>query len=90
MAGIDGWADVGAAAELAATPLRRIAVGNSEIALSFRAGSFGTVANACNHADDPLGEGVSGDYIVCPWHRWKFYRASGVGELSFKDNHVPC
>src|SRR5450631_4838360 len=47
MAGADGWTDVGAAAELAATPLRRIAVGNSEIALSFRAGSFGAVANAC-------------------------------------------
>jgi hypothetical protein len=36
MAGADGWTDVGAAAELAATPLRRIAVQNSEIALSFR------------------------------------------------------
>ena len=59
MAGADGWTDVGAAAELAATPLRRIAVGNSEIALSFRAGSFGAVANACNHAGGPLGEAVS-------------------------------
>jgi hypothetical protein len=27
-----------------------MAVGNSEIALSFRDGSFGAVANACNHA----------------------------------------
>ena len=41
MAGADGWTDVGAAAELAATPLQRIDVGNSEIALSFRDGSFG-------------------------------------------------
>ena len=90
MAGADGWTDVGAAAELAATPLRRIAVGNSEIALSFRVGSFGAVANACNHAGGPLGEGcLDSDYIVCPWHHWKFHRVSGVGEPGFEEDRVP-
>jgi nitrite reductase/ring-hydroxylating ferredoxin subunit len=86
MAGADGWTDVGAAAELAATPLQRIAVGNSEIALSFRDGSFGAVANACG----PLGEGcLDSDYIVCPWHHWKFHRVSGVGEPGFEEDRVP-
>jgi nitrite reductase/ring-hydroxylating ferredoxin subunit/multimeric flavodoxin WrbA len=90
MAEADGWTDVGAATELAATPLRRIAVGNSEIALSFCAGSFGAVANACNHAGGPLGEGcLDGDYIVCPWHHWKFHRVSGVGEPGFEEDRVP-
>ena len=90
MAGADGWTDVGAAAELAATPLQRIAVGNSEIALSFRDGSFGAVANACNHAGGPLGEGcLDSDYIVCPWHHWKFHRVSGVGEPGFEEDRVP-
>ncbi len=90
MAGDDDWTDVGAAAELAATPLRRISAANSEIALSFRDGSFGAVANACNHAGGPLGEGeLEGDYIVCPWHHWKFNRVSGVGEPGFEDDRVP-
>jgi nitrite reductase/ring-hydroxylating ferredoxin subunit len=90
MAGADGWTDVGAAAELAATPLQRIAVGNSEIALSFRDGSFGAVANACNHAGGPLGEGcLDSDYIVCPWHHWKFHRVSGVGEPGSEEDRVP-
>jgi nitrite reductase/ring-hydroxylating ferredoxin subunit len=90
VAGADGWTDVGAAAELAATPLQRIAVGNSEIALSFRDGSFGAVANACNHAGGPLGEGcLDSDYIVCPWHHWKFHRVSGVGEPGFEEDRVP-
>jgi nitrite reductase/ring-hydroxylating ferredoxin subunit len=90
MAGADGWTDVGAAAELAARPLQRIAVGNSEIALSFRDGSFGAVANACNHAGGPLGEGcLDSDYIVCPWHHWKFHRVSGVGEPGSEEDRVP-
>jgi nitrite reductase/ring-hydroxylating ferredoxin subunit len=90
MAGAEGWTDVGAARELAATPLQRIAVGNSEIALSFRDGSFGAVANACNHAGGPLGEGcLDSDYIICPWHHWKFHRVSGVGEPGFAEDRVP-
>ena len=76
----DGWIDVGAAAELAGTALRRVAVENSELAISWRDGTFGAVANACNHAGGPLGDGhLDGDYIVCPWHHWKFHRATGTG-----------
>jgi multimeric flavodoxin WrbA/nitrite reductase/ring-hydroxylating ferredoxin subunit len=86
----DGWTDVGAAADLAAKPLRRIAVANSEIAISFRNGVFGAIANGCNHAGGPLGDGnLDGDYIVCPWHHWKFHRATGEGEPGFEDDRVP-
>jgi hypothetical protein len=48
------WVDVGAAAELAATPLRWITVNERDIALSFRSGAFGAVSNACNHIGGPL------------------------------------
>ena len=28
-------------------------------------------------------------HIVCPWHAWKFHRASGVGEPGFEEDCVP-
>ncbi len=90
MAREDGWTDVGAAAELAATPLRHISIEHSELAISFKDGTFGVVSNACNHAGGPLGNGtLDGDYIVCPWHYWKFHRCTGLGEPGFEDDRVP-
>ena len=87
----ENWVDVGAAAELGATPLRRISVQNREIALSFRNKTFGAVANACNHVGGPLGDGrLDGEYITCPWHNWKFHRCSGLGEPGFEEDRVPA
>jgi multimeric flavodoxin WrbA/nitrite reductase/ring-hydroxylating ferredoxin subunit len=87
----ENWVDVGAAAELSAAPLRRISVQNRDIALSFRGGTFGALANACNHVGGPLGEGcLDGDYVTCPWHHWKFHRASGKGEPGFEEDCVPA
>lgn len=87
----ESWIDVGAADELSATPLRRISAQNRDIALSFRNGAFGALANACNHVGGPLGEGrLDGDYITCPWHGWKFHRASGKGEPGFEEDCVPA
>ena len=91
MSAEDGWTDIGAAAELASTVLRRVKVGNSEIAVSYRDGSFGALANACNHAGGPLGDGtLDGDYVVCPWHNWKFHRTRGVGEPGYEEDCVPA
>ncbi|MDP2331002.1 MAG: Rieske 2Fe-2S domain-containing protein, partial [Reyranella sp.] len=71
----EDWIDVGAASELSRIPLRSIAVASRMLALSFKDGQFGVVANTCNHVGGPLGEGaLSGDYINCPWHNWKFHR----------------
>ena len=51
---------------------------------------FGAVSNICNHVGGPLGEGrLDGDYIVCPWHNWKFHRGTGVGEPGFEEDRVP-
>ena len=43
-----------------------------------------------HHAGGPLGLGrLSGDYVVCPWHAWKFHRVTGLGEPGFEEDHVP-
>ncbi len=90
MARQENWIDVGAALALAAKPLQRVKADGQEIALSFGEGKFGALSNACNHVGGPLGEGgLDGDYIVCPWHYWKFHRVSGRGEPGFEADCVP-
>jgi nitrite reductase/ring-hydroxylating ferredoxin subunit/multimeric flavodoxin WrbA len=87
----ENWVDVGAADELKNTPLRPISVQNRDIALSFRDEKFGALSNACNHVGGPLGEGrLDGDYVTCPWHQWKFHRATGKGEPGFEEDAVPA
>ncbi|MEA2984736.1 MAG: hypothetical protein QOD94_990 [Alphaproteobacteria bacterium] len=91
MAGEENWADIGATEELSKTPLTRLKAQNRDIAISFRDGQFGAVSNVCNHAGGPLGEGrLDGEYIICPWHNWKFHRCSGVGEPGFEEDRVPA
>jgi nitrite reductase/ring-hydroxylating ferredoxin subunit/multimeric flavodoxin WrbA len=90
MAREQNWVDVGAADELTTTPLRRVTAAGRPLAISFRDGRFGAVANACNHVGGPLGDGrLDGDYIVCPWHNWKFHRCTGMGEPGFEEDRVP-
>lgn len=90
MAGEHNWVDVGAADELAKAPLKRVTAAGRPLAVSFRDGRFGAVANACNHVGGPLGDGrLDGDYIVCPWHNWKFHRCTGLGEPGFEEDAVP-
>ena len=90
MAGEQSWVDVGAADELARSPLKRVTAAGRPLAISFRDGRFGAVANTCNHVGGPLGDGrLDGDYIVCPWHNWKFHRCTGFGEPGFEEDRVP-
>ena len=61
------WHDVGAAAELARTPLQQIQVHGTRMALSCVDGVFGAIHGTCNHAGGPLGQGtLEGDFVVCP------------------------
>ncbi|WP_421694425.1 Rieske 2Fe-2S domain-containing protein [Aestuariivirga sp.] len=84
------WTDIGAAEVLRAAPVTRLRAGTKEVAVSYQNGSFGVISNACNHAGGPLGEGrLDGDYIVCPWHNWKYHRCSGQGEAGSEDDKVP-
>ncbi|HEX9165370.1 MAG TPA: Rieske 2Fe-2S domain-containing protein [Gemmatimonadales bacterium] len=85
-----GWHDLGPVEELAVGPLRQIVIGRTRIALSCVDGEFAAISGACNHAGGPLGEGhLDGDYIVCPWHHWKFHRQTGEGEPGFEEDRVP-
>ena len=84
------WHDLGDAAELAKLPLQQVMVGRTKLALSYVDGSFGAIHNTCNHAGGPLGEGrLDGDYVVCPWHNYKFHRVTGEGEPGYEDDRVP-
>ena len=91
MAGDEIWVDIGGADELSKTPLKRVTAKNRELAVSFKDKKFGAVSNACNHVGGPLGDGrLDGDYIVCPWHNWKFHRCSGLGEPGFEEDRIPA
>jgi nitrite reductase/ring-hydroxylating ferredoxin subunit/multimeric flavodoxin WrbA len=82
--------DIGAADELAKSPVSRVRIGKKEIAISYSDGNFGAVSNVCNHVGGPLGEGrLDGDYVVCPWHNWKYHRCTGQGEPGSDQDYVP-
>ncbi len=90
MAEAENWIDVGATEELAKTPLRHVNAMGRDLAISWKDGIFGVVSNTCNHVGGPLGDGcLDGDYIVCPWHNWKFHRSTGLGEPGFEADAVP-
>lgn len=84
------WTDVGDRKELEVTGVREILIGRTKIALTCKDGRFGAISGVCNHVGGPLGEGtLDGDYVVCPWHYWKFHRATGEGEPGSEDDRVP-
>jgi nitrite reductase/ring-hydroxylating ferredoxin subunit/multimeric flavodoxin WrbA len=83
------WHDLGAVAELEQLPLRELNVGGRRIALSFQNGQFGAIAGACNHVGGPLGQGrLDGEYVVCPWHNWKYHCRDGRGEPGYEAERV--
>jgi nitrite reductase/ring-hydroxylating ferredoxin subunit/multimeric flavodoxin WrbA len=85
------WVDVGAAGELAQRPLQQVTVRHTRVALSYVDGVFGAIHGACNHAGGPLGLGtLEGEYVVCPWHQWRFHRVRGEGERGFEADVVPA
>jgi nitrite reductase/ring-hydroxylating ferredoxin subunit/multimeric flavodoxin WrbA len=86
----EGWIDVGSAEELKATPVREVVVGRHPIALTCKGGVFGAISGVCNHVGGPLGEGtLDGEYVVCPWHYYKFHFQTGAGEPGYEADRVP-
>jgi nitrite reductase/ring-hydroxylating ferredoxin subunit/multimeric flavodoxin WrbA len=84
------WIDVGAADELARQPLRELRIEGRRIALSYANGRFGAVSGVCNHVGGPLGQGrLDSDYLICPWHEYKFHRCTGAGEPGYEGDRVP-
>lgn len=90
MAASEPWHDIGAVDELAKKPLQQLVVGRTKIALIHRDGQFSAISGVCNHVAGPLGEGrLDGDYVVCPWHNWKFHCVTGLGEPGYEEDAVP-
>lgn len=92
MAGTDGteWVDVGAATDLATRDVQPVQVGAARVALTHKDGTFCAISGVCNHVGGPLGEGrLDGDYVVCPWHQYKFHRRTGEGEPGYEADRVP-
>ena len=86
----DTWYDLGDAEELAKQTLQQVMAGRNKLALSCVDGEFGVIHGACNHVGGPLGQGtLEGDYVVCPWHHWKFHRVTGLGEPGYEEDRVP-
>ncbi|OGA01171.1 MAG: (2Fe-2S)-binding protein [Betaproteobacteria bacterium RIFCSPLOWO2_02_FULL_62_17] len=87
----DEWVDIGAAAEFSRQPVQQVMLGRVRVAVSYRDGRFGAISGVCNHVGGPLGQGrLDGDYVVCPWHYWKFHFQTGKGEPGFEEDAVPA
>lgn len=87
----ENWQDIGAVEDLSKRALQTVTVGKTRLAVIFKNGEFSAVSGVCNHAGGPLGEGrIEGDYIVCPWHYWKFHGRTGEGEPGYEEDKVPA
>ncbi len=84
------WVDVGSVEELSKREVQTVPCGQRFLALTCKNGQFGAISNVCNHMGGPLSEGkLDGDYVVCPWHYWKFHRTTGLGEPGYELDAVP-
>lgn len=84
------WHDLGSVEAFQKAPLTEAQAGGCKIAISFKNNEFGAVSSVCNHAGGPLALGrMKGDYIICPWHHWKYHRKTGLGEPGYEDEAVP-
>jgi nitrite reductase/ring-hydroxylating ferredoxin subunit len=85
------WADVGSVEDLKRRFLQEISIGKTRVALTYQDGEFAAISGVCNHAGGPLGQGtLDGDYVVCPWHYWKFHHRTGHGESGYEQDQVPA
>src|SRR3954469_10551555 len=86
----DKWEDLGPVERFRNAPVSEVLVGRTRIAVTCRDGELGAIGGTCNHAGGPLGDGrLDGDYVVCPWHNWKFHARTGEGEPGFEEDCVP-
>lgn len=84
------WVDIGAASELRSREASQVAVDGKALAVFCKDGELSCLSGVCNHAGGPLGEGaLDGDFVVCPWHYWKFHRRTGQGEPGYEEDRVP-
>jgi multimeric flavodoxin WrbA/nitrite reductase/ring-hydroxylating ferredoxin subunit len=86
----NAWLDLGEVKNFKDKPVSEVNAGDLKLAISYVKGEFGAVSGVCNHIGGPLGQGkLDGDYIVCPWHYYKFHRLNGQGEPGFESDCIP-
>ncbi len=84
------WIDAGPVEQYPDGAVRELVVGRDKIAITRRGSEFGAISGFCNHVGGPLGQGtLAGDYVVCPWHYWKFHWRTGHGEPGYEQDRVP-
>ena len=84
------FVDVGSVEELSRRSVQPIQLERTRLALTYKDGVFGAISGVCNHVGGPLAEGrLDGDYVVCPWHYWKFHCRTGEGEPGYEADRVP-
>jgi multimeric flavodoxin WrbA/nitrite reductase/ring-hydroxylating ferredoxin subunit len=84
------WIDAGSVDQYPDGAVREFAVGRDKFAITRRGDEFGVISGFCNHVGGPLGQGaLAGDYVVCPWHYWKFHWRTGAGEPGYEEDRVP-
>jgi len=82
--------DLGPIEKFTARPLTRAIAGTARVVVTYVDGEFGVLSGICNHAGGPLADGhLDGEYIVCPWHNWKYHCRTGLGEPGFEEDSVP-
>lgn len=86
----DHWRDLGPAANFAEKGVSEVDIDGLPLAIIHTDGKFGAISGLCNHVGGPLGQGhLSGEYVVCPWHQWKFHFQTGRGEPGYENDAVP-
>ena len=84
------WHDLGPVERFTLTPLTTARVGKLRVVVTYQAGQFGVLSGVCDHAGGPLADGrLDGEYVVCPWHNWKYHCRTGLGEPGFEADGVP-
>lgn len=84
------WHDLGPAASFT-LPVTPVKAGKVPLAVTRQGERLCVLSGVCNHAGGPLGEGgLEGEYVVCPWHAWKYHACTGKGEPGFEEDAVPA
>jgi nitrite reductase/ring-hydroxylating ferredoxin subunit len=78
----DGFTTVARVDELPPGSLRKVQVGDEEIALAHCDAGVYAVQHACIHLHGPLAEGhLEGCVLTCPWHGWQYDVRTGKNEF---------
>lgn len=84
------WVSLGTIDSFNEKIVTEISVNNVKLAVTRKGEKFGVISGVCNHIGGPLGQGkLDTDYVVCPWHYWKFHFQTGEGEPGYEEDKVP-